>query len=60
GFDDTDHVVDDADHVVRYRHDDEPDVALLTEVLVAELIAARWWAGQQAGNDTADPPGGPL
>ncbi|MEV6867121.1 SIS domain-containing protein [Streptosporangium subroseum] len=28
---------------VRYRHDDDPDVALLTETLVAELIAARWW-----------------
>ncbi|MFF5113459.1 SIS domain-containing protein [Streptosporangium sp. NPDC000509] len=28
---------------VRYRHDDDPDVALLTETLVAELVAARWW-----------------
>ncbi|WP_440086908.1 SIS domain-containing protein [Streptosporangium sp. LJ11] len=32
---------------VRYRHDDDPDVALLTETLVAELVAARWWL---AGN----------
>ncbi|GAA2989949.1 SIS domain-containing protein [Streptosporangium longisporum] len=31
---------------VRYRHDDEPDVALLTETLVAELVAARWWLAQ--------------
>jgi glucosamine--fructose-6-phosphate aminotransferase (isomerizing) len=29
---------------VRYRHDDEPLVALLTEVLVPELLAATWWA----------------
>lgn len=28
---------------VRYRHDDDADVALLTEVLVAELVAATWW-----------------
>ncbi|MGC5012638.1 SIS domain-containing protein [Streptosporangium sp. DT93] len=28
---------------VRYRHDDDPEVALLTETLVAELVAARWW-----------------
>lgn len=28
---------------VRYRHDDDPDVALLVEVLVAELLAERWW-----------------
>ncbi|MFC7644496.1 hypothetical protein ACFQX6_30175 [Streptosporangium lutulentum] len=34
---------------VRYRHDDDPHVALLTETLVAELVAARWWlAGQSA------------
>ncbi|MGV9323655.1 SIS domain-containing protein [Streptosporangium sandarakinum] len=30
---------------VRYRHDDDPGVALLTETLVAELVAARWWIG---------------
>lgn len=29
---------------LRYRHDDDPDVALLTETLVAELVAASWWA----------------
>jgi len=28
---------------VRYRHDDEEDVRLLTETLVAELVAARAW-----------------
>ncbi|MEZ0076842.1 glucosamine--fructose-6-phosphate aminotransferase (isomerizing) [Planotetraspora sp. GP83] len=28
---------------VRYRHDDDPDVALLTETLVAELVAATYW-----------------
>ncbi|MFJ2031340.1 SIS domain-containing protein [Streptosporangium sp. NPDC087985] len=33
---------------VRYLHDDDPDVALLTETLVAELIAAQWWLAQQA------------
>jgi glutamine---fructose-6-phosphate transaminase (isomerizing) len=31
---------------VRYRHDDDPLVALLAEVLVAELIAVRWWSSQ--------------
>jgi fructoselysine-6-P-deglycase FrlB-like protein len=30
---------------VRHRHDDVDDVRLLTEVLVAELVAHRWWAG---------------
>jgi fructoselysine-6-P-deglycase FrlB-like protein len=30
--------------VIRYRGDDDPDVALLTETLVAELAAATWWA----------------
>jgi fructoselysine-6-P-deglycase FrlB-like protein len=29
---------------VRYRHDDDDDVRLLTEVLVAELVAQSWWA----------------
>ncbi len=29
---------------VRYRHDDDPLVRLLTEVAVAELVAASWWA----------------
>ncbi|MGV9310501.1 MULTISPECIES: SIS domain-containing protein [unclassified Nonomuraea] len=28
---------------IRYRHDEDPDVALLTETLVAELVAAHWW-----------------
>ncbi|MFI6299466.1 SIS domain-containing protein [Nonomuraea sp. NPDC050790] len=28
---------------IRYTHDTDPDVALLTETLVAELIAAHWW-----------------
>jgi fructoselysine-6-P-deglycase FrlB-like protein len=35
--------VDGADLAVRYRHDDDPTEALLAEVLVAELVAARWW-----------------
>jgi len=30
---------------VRYPHDDDDDVRLLTETLVAELVAARAWAG---------------
>jgi fructoselysine-6-P-deglycase FrlB-like protein len=29
--------------VVRYRHDDIDDVRLLSEVLVAELVAHSWW-----------------
>ena len=33
---------------VRYVHDDDADVALLTEVLVAELIAATWWNEDEA------------
>ncbi|MGI5283304.1 SIS domain-containing protein [Nonomuraea polychroma] len=36
--------VPDAAASVRYLHDDDPDVALLTETLVAELVAAYWWA----------------
>ena len=32
-----------ADCWVRYRDDDDPEVALATETLVAELVAARWW-----------------
>jgi len=28
---------------VRYPGDDDPIIALLTEVLVAELLAAHWW-----------------
>ncbi|TDE57544.1 SIS domain-containing protein [Nonomuraea mesophila] len=38
--------VKDAAAAVRYRHDDDPDVALLTETLVAELVAAHWWSGR--------------
>ncbi|BCY10538.1 SIS domain-containing protein [Actinoplanes sp. L3-i22] len=30
--------------VIRYPHDDDPDVRLLTETLIAELVAATWWA----------------
>ena len=33
---------------VRYPGDDDPIVALLTEVLVAELLAAHWWQTSQA------------
>jgi fructoselysine-6-P-deglycase FrlB-like protein len=29
--------------VVRYPGDDDPEVALATETLIAELVAARWW-----------------
>ncbi|MGV9771163.1 SIS domain-containing protein [Streptosporangium sp. NPDC003464] len=36
----------DARAAVRYFHDDDPDVALLTETLVAELVAAHWWLAQ--------------
>jgi glutamine---fructose-6-phosphate transaminase (isomerizing) len=32
-----------AEREVRYPGDDDPIVALLTEVLIAELIAADWW-----------------
>jgi glucosamine--fructose-6-phosphate aminotransferase (isomerizing) len=38
--------VADAAQVVRYARDDDPDVALLTEVLVPELISATVWAAQ--------------
>lgn len=38
--------VKDAAATVRYAYDDDPDVALLTETLVAELVAAYWWADQ--------------
>lgn len=31
---------------VRYPGDDDPTVALLTEVLVPELVAATWWRAQ--------------
>ena len=38
--------VDGADHVVRYRNDEDEDVRLLAELMVAELVAADLW---QAG-----------
>ncbi|TDC09865.1 SIS domain-containing protein [Nonomuraea longispora] len=38
--------VPDATAAVRYRHDGDPEVALLTETLVAELVAAHWWSGR--------------
>ncbi|WP_043615992.1 SIS domain-containing protein [Nonomuraea candida] len=38
--------VKDATAAIRYRHDDDPEVALLTETLVAELVAASWWSEQ--------------
>lgn len=37
--------VPDAKMAVRYRHDEDPDVRLLAETLVAELVATTWWAG---------------
>ena len=40
--------VEGVDRTVRYRHDGNPDAALLTEVLVAELVAAAWWLAQDA------------
>ncbi|MFG3441709.1 SIS domain-containing protein [Nonomuraea sp. NPDC047897] len=36
--------VDGAAGTIRYRHDDDAEVALLTETLVAELVAAHWWS----------------
>ncbi|HUR08254.1 MAG TPA: SIS domain-containing protein [Nonomuraea sp.] len=36
--------VKDATAAIRYRHDGDADVALLTETLVAELVAAYWWS----------------
>jgi fructoselysine-6-P-deglycase FrlB-like protein len=33
-----------AAQAIRYRHDDDSRVRLLTETLVAELVAADWWA----------------
>ncbi|MEV1240793.1 SIS domain-containing protein [Nonomuraea sp. NPDC049750] len=34
----------DATAAIRYAHDGDADVALLTETLVAELVAADWWS----------------
>lgn len=36
--------VPEAGTAVRYRHDDDPDVRLLAETTVADLVAASWWA----------------
>ncbi|MFC7383383.1 SIS domain-containing protein [Sphaerisporangium rhizosphaerae] len=33
---------------LRYAGDEDADVALLTETLVAELVAATWWSGSAA------------
>ncbi|SEG55568.1 Fructoselysine-6-P-deglycase FrlB with duplicated sugar isomerase (SIS) domain [Nonomuraea solani] len=38
--------VKDATAAIRYPGDDDPDVALLTETLVAELVAAYWWTAR--------------
>ena len=35
--------VEGAAAIVRYDGDDDPEVTLATETLVAELVAARWW-----------------
>ena len=35
--------LDAADDSIRYRHDDDEDVRLLTELMVAELVAADLW-----------------
>jgi fructoselysine-6-P-deglycase FrlB-like protein len=35
--------LDAADESIRYRHDDDEDVRLLTELMVAELVAADLW-----------------
>ena len=37
-----------AAQVIRFRHDDDARVRRWTETLVAELVAAEWWA-QGAG-----------
>ncbi|MEP7047638.1 MAG: iron dicitrate transport regulator FecR [Ilumatobacteraceae bacterium] len=37
-----------ADAGIRYPGDDDPIVALLTEVLVAEILAAHWWLASPA------------
>ncbi|GAA1650882.1 SIS domain-containing protein [Georgenia ruanii] len=44
-----------AAYVLRYPHDDEDDVRLLTETLVAELVAARAWIAAEA--EAASAPG---
>lgn len=42
---------------VRYRHDEDDDVRLLTETLVAELLAADAWLRQSTSEAPDDPPG---
>lgn len=37
---------DAAEYVLRYPHDDDPVVALLTEVLAPELVSAHWWTAE--------------
>jgi hypothetical protein len=36
--------IDGAAEVVRYAGDADPEVALATETLVAELVATHWWS----------------
>nr|WP_255429812.1 SIS domain-containing protein [Streptomonospora sp. PA3] len=38
---------------VRYPGDTDPDVSLLTEPVVAELLAAHWWAERERGRRPA-------
>ena len=42
---------------LRYRHDEDDDVRLLTETLVAELLAADGWLRQAPGPSGPDEPG---
>jgi len=44
-----------ANQTVRYRHDDDDDVRLLTEVLVAELAAATLWSTPDAPAEPVTP-----
>jgi fructoselysine-6-P-deglycase FrlB-like protein len=39
-----------AAQVIRFRHDDDLRVRLLTETLIAELVAAEWWAQGTGGS----------
>lgn len=43
GHDDT--VLGGAEYVLRHLHDHDPVVRLLTEITVADLVAADWWSG---------------
>ncbi len=40
-----------AAHELRYPGDDDPTVALLTEILIPELVAAHWWLRGAGGAD---------